>query len=140
MPQRLRSLMSCNQELSALFNTVQSLTELQRQFARVVPPHFAQSSQILGLKNGTLTVAMSSGALAAKLRQLAPEVVEKLQNQGCEVIGIRVKVQVSYTPFKAKPTPRLLTGTAQRELLQLSQKLGDTPLKQALERFAQKKN
>lgn len=140
MPQRLKSLMSCNQELSALRDTVQALTELHRQFSRAVPPHFAQSSQILGLKHGTLTVAMSNGALAAKLRQLAPEIVDKLQKQGCEVIGIRVKVQVSYTPFRAKPAPRLLTASAQQELLKLSQQLGDTPLKHALERFAQKKD
>lgn len=140
MTQRLKSLMNCNQELNALFVTVQSLTELQRQFARVAPPQFAQSSQVLGLKHGTLTVAMSNGALAAKLRQLVPEIVDKLQNQGCEVSGIRVKVQVNYTPFKARTEPRLLTGTARRELLQLSEQLGDTPLKQVLERFARKKN
>lgn len=132
--------MSCNQELGALFDTVQTLTELQRQFSRAAPPLFAQSSQILGLKHGTLTVAMSNGALAAKLRQLAPEIVDRLQNQGCEVSGIRVKVQVSYAPFKPRSEPRLLTGAARSELLELSRQLADTPLKQALERFAQKKN
>ncbi len=138
MPQRLKSLMSSNQELHALFTTVQTLTELQQHFSRVAPPHFAQASQILGLRHGTLSIAMSNGALAAKLRQLAPDIVTKLQNRGCEVSGIRVKVQVNYTPVKAKSVPRLLTSTAQHELLELSEHLGDTPLRHALEKLAQK--
>jgi len=132
--------MSSNQELRALFSTVQTLTELQQHFSHVVPPHFAQASQILGLRHGTLSIAMSNGALAAKLRQLAPEIVTKLQNRGCEVSGIRVKVQVNYTPVKPKPVPRLLTSTAQHELLTLSENLGDTPLRHALEKLALKKN
>lgn len=138
MPLRLKSLMSSNHELRALFSTVQTLTELQQHFSRVTPPHFAQASQILGLRHGTLSIAMSNGALAAKLRQLAPEIVTKLQNRGCEVSGIRVKVQVNYTPVTPKPVPRLLTKTAQHELLTLSEHLGDTPLRHALEKLAQK--
>lgn len=130
--------MSNSQELRVLFSTVQTLTTLQQHFSRVVPPHFAQSSQILGLRNGTLSIAMSNGTLAAKLRQLAPEIVTKLQNRGCEISGIRVKVQVNYTPVKARPVPRLLTGTARHELLELSAHLGETPLKHALEKLAQK--
>lgn len=125
-------------ELHALFSTVRSLTELQQHFSSVVQPHFAQASQILSLRNGTLNIAMSNGALAAKLRQLAPEIVTRLQNKGCEVSGIRVRVQVSYAPFKPKAPPRLITKTAQQELLELSNHLGDTPLRQALEKLAKK--
>ena len=130
--------MSSSQELCAIFSTVQTLTELQRHFSQVVPPHFAQSSQILSLRHGTLSIAMSNGALAAKLRQLAPEIVIGLQNRGCEVSGIRVKVQVSYAPLRPKPTPRLLSSTAQHELTELSNHLGDTPLGHALEKLAVK--
>jgi len=131
--------MSSNQELSNLYSTVQTLTALQQHFSRVAPPHFAQASQILGLRHGTLSIAMSNGALAAKLRQLAPDIVTKLQNRGCEVSGIRVKVQVNYAPVQPKPVPRLLTQTAQSELLKLSAHLEDTPLKYALEKLAAKK-
>lgn len=129
--------MSCNPELRSLLDTVQTLAELQRHFAHVAPPQFAQSSQVLGLRHGTLSIATTNGALAAKLRQLAPEIVAKLQNRGCEVSGIRVKVQVDYTPSAPKHTVRTLTKTAQHQLLELSQSLGDSPLKQALEKLAQ---
>ena len=138
MPQRLKSLMSSSQELSAIFSTVQTLTELQRHFSQVVPVHFAQSAQILSLRHGTLSIAMSNGALAAKLRQLAPEIVNSLQNRGCEVSGIRVKVQVNYAPVIPKRTPRLLSSAVQHELTALSSQLGDTPLGHALEKLAEK--
>lgn len=140
MSQRFKSLMSENPELRALLNTVQTLAELQRHFAQVAPPYFAQSSQILGLRQGTLSIATTNGTLAAKLRQLAPELVSKLQDRGCEISGIRVKVQVSYAPVARKHTPRMLSNTAQHQLHELSTSLSDSPLKLALEKFSQQKD
>lgn len=130
--------MSENPELRSLFNTVQTLAELQRHFNQVAPPYFAQSSQVLGLRQGTLSIATTNGTLAAKLRQLAPELVTKLQDRGCEVSGIRVKVQVSYAPVAHKHTPRMLSNTAQHQLQALSQSMEDSPLKLALEKFSKK--
>lgn len=129
-----------NAEMRSLLNTVQTLESLQRHFAQVTPPHFAQATQVLGLRQGTLSIAAANGALAAKLRQLAPDLVIQLQNRGCEVSGIRVKVQVNYAPLVTKPAPRLLSKTAQRQLHELSLSLNDSPLKQALEKFSQKKD
>lgn len=131
--------MSGNLELRSLLNTVQTLEELQRHFAQVAPPYFAQTSQVLGLRHGTLSIATTNGTLAAKLRQLAPEMVTKLQDRGCEVSGIRVKVQVSYAPVTPKPAQRMLSNTAKHQLHELSESLGDSPLRQALEKFSQKK-
>lgn len=130
--------MSSNLEMRALLDTVQSLELLQKHFSQVAPPYFAQSTQMLGLRNGTLSIAAANGTLAAKLRQLAPELVSKLQNRGCEVNGIRVKVQVSYAPIVTKPTPRLLTNKACHALGELSASLDDSPLKKALEKFSRK--
>ncbi|MFA6970952.1 MAG: DUF721 domain-containing protein [Gallionella sp.] len=126
--------------MRSLLNTVQTLTDLQRHFAQVAPPYFAQSCQILGLRQGTLSIATANGTLAAKLRQLAPELVTKLQDRGCEVSGIRVKVQVSYAPVIPKRTPRTLTSTAKCQLHELSESLTDSPLKLALEKFSKKKD
>ena len=136
MPLRFNSLMSNEPELRSLFNTVQTLSELQNHFARVVPPQFAQASQVLGLHNGTLNIATANGTMAAKLRQLAPELVVLLQNKGCEVSGIRVKVQVSYAVVKVQPAPRLLSNTAKNQLHALSDNLPESPLKLALEKFS----
>jgi hypothetical protein len=132
--------MSDNQELRTLLDTVQTLTALQQHFSHVVPPHFAQYSQVLGLRHGTLSIATANGTLAAKLRQLAPDLVTRLQNRGCEVSVIRVKVQVTYATPPPRHEPRILTHTAQQQLHELSLSLSDTPLKQALEKFSLKAN
>ena len=105
----------------------------------IAPPHLVQSAQVLGLHLGTLSIAVANATIAAKLRQLAPELVVKLQNRGCEVSGIRVKVQVSFDRNRPKPAPRKLSRAAQNALNGLSLNLDDSPLKTALERMARNK-
>jgi hypothetical protein len=103
----------------------------------------SQSSQVqvLGLQIGTLSIAVANATVAAKLRQLAPELVVLLQNRGCEVSGIRVKVQVSFDRLQPKPAPHKLSRTAQNALNELSLSLNDnSPLKLALEKMARTKN
>jgi hypothetical protein len=136
--QHLKILLSGNQELRPLLDNVKTLTALQCQFASVAPPHLAQSSQVLGLQFGTLSVSVANSTIAAKLRQFAPELVTLLQNGGCQVSGIRVKVQVSYDSNRPKPAPRKLGKTAQLALNELSSGLSDSPLKLALEKMARK--
>jgi hypothetical protein len=136
--QPLKSLLSDNQELRPLLDNVNALNALQRHFVSVTPPNLAQSSQVLGLQLGTLSLSVANSAVAAKLRQLAPELVTLLQNRGCQVSGIRVKVQVSYASNRPNPVPRKLGKTAQIALNKLSSNLRDSPLKLALEKMARK--
>jgi hypothetical protein len=136
--QRLKTLLSGNQELHPLLTKVQALSALQSHFTAVAPPHLTQSVQILSLQLGTLSVAAANAAVAAKLRQLAPELVVLMQNRGCEVSGIRVKVQVSFDRLQPKPAPHKLSKTAQNALQELSLNLNDSPLKLALEKLTKK--
>jgi hypothetical protein len=136
--QQLNTLLNCNQELRPLLTKVQALSGLQKHFTAVAPSHLAQSVQILGLQLGTLSVAVANATVAAKLRQLAPQLAVLMQNRGCEVSGIRVKVQVSFDRLQPKPAPHKLSKTAQNALKELSQSLNDSPLKLALEKMATK--
>lgn len=136
MAQRFGSLLSGSPELRPLLSRAQALSGLQRHLASVAPPYLAQSSQITGLQFGTLTIAAANAAVAAKLRQLAPELVVLLQNRGCEVSGIRVKVQVAAHPMQPRKTPRHLSKTARNALDGLSADLEDSPLKRALKKLS----
>lgn len=129
---------SNSQELLGLLTKVQTLSSLQRHFASVVPANLAHSSQILGLQHGQLSIAAANATIAAKLRHLAPELVILLQNRGCEVSGIRVKVQVSFDLPQPRHTPRKLSDTAQKTLQKFSMSLGESALKDALERMSKK--
>ena len=138
MPQPFKALLDGNRELRSLLAKVRDLSALQHHFTAVAPQYLTQSVQILGLQLGTLSVAVANATVAAKLRQLAPELVVKLQNRGCEVSGIRVKVQVSFDRLQPKPAPHKLSQNAQNALRELSLSLGDSPLKHALEKMAGK--
>ena len=140
MAQRLKSLLGSNQELRPLLTKAQALSALQHHFMGVAPHHLAQSSQVLSLQSGTLSIAVGNATSAAKLRQLAPELVVMLKNRGCEVSGIRVKVQVVVGSRYTKHTHRKLGKTAKNALNELGQSMGDSPLKSALEKLANTKN
>jgi hypothetical protein len=139
--QHLKTLLNGNQELRPLLAKVQVLSALQRHFTNVAPAHLAQSGQIqvLGLQLGILSIAVANATIAAKLRQLAPELALLMQDKGCEVSGIRVKVQVSFDRLQPRPAPHKLSKTAQHALNELSSSLNDSPLKLALEKMIHKK-
>ena len=91
---------------------------------------------MLGLHLGTLSIAVANATIAAKLRQLAPELATLLQGRGCEISGIRIKVQVSYIRSQPKMAPRKLGKTAQNALNELSHSLpDDSMLKLSLEKM-----
>jgi isopentenyl diphosphate isomerase/L-lactate dehydrogenase-like FMN-dependent dehydrogenase len=140
--QHLKTLLNGNQELRPLMANVHALSDLQRHFASIAPAHLVQASQIqvLSLNLGTLSIAVANATAAAKLRQLAPELVVLMQNKGCEVSGIRVKVQVSFDRLQRKSAPHKLSKAAQNALNELSLNLNDSPLKVALERMAKIKS
>ncbi|OGS91502.1 MAG: hypothetical protein A2Z95_09480 [Gallionellales bacterium GWA2_60_18] len=139
MTQRFKSLLGSNPELRPLLTKAQALSALQRHFTAVAPPYLAQSGQVLSLQHGMLNVAAANASVAAKLRQLAPELVVLLQNRGCEVSGIRVKVQVSCAASPPQHAPRRLGKTALDALGDLGSRLEDSPLKRALQKMIRKK-
>ena len=140
MPQDLKKLYSHNPELRQILDKVHTLSALHQHFISIAPTQLAQSSSVLGLQHGILSISVANAAVAAKLRQLAPELVNLLQNHGCEVSGIRFKVQVSFDLPQSKPEPRKLSKAAQQALFELSTVLEDSPLKQALNKMIRKEN
>lgn len=139
MTQPLKSLLSNNQEFRGLLNKAQTLTTLQRDLTTAVPSQLAQFCQVLGLQFGTLSIAVGNATIAAKLRQLGPEIAVNMRACGVEVSGILVKVQVTFSPPQIRHKPRILSSAAQHSLRQLGTSLAeDSPLKAALSRMAMK--
>lgn len=135
MTQAIKALLNANSEFKAILQKTQILNALQAQFALAAPPYLVQYSQVTGLQFGTLSIATGNATAAAKLKQLAPEIVNQFKNQGAEVSGLRIKVQVSYfVPIVTAP-PRQLSSAAQQAIQQLEDRLSDTPLKAALHKF-----
>jgi len=136
---RLNSYFSVSQELRQLSRKAGQLVALQRHYERLAPPSLVRASRVLQLDRQILTLAADNSAIAAKLRQLAPELANLFQGAGCEVTGIQVRVQVARPPIIYTPIPALLSATGRQRLIDLADKLPDSPLKNALQRLARKK-
>lgn len=139
MSQRLNSYFGASQELLQLTRKAGRLAGLQRLYEQLAPVSLARASHVLQLEQNTLLLAADNGAVAAKLRQLAPQLALLFQNGGCEVTGIQVRVQVSAPPVKPAAVPATLSATGRKRLTELADTLPDSPLKSSLQRLAAKK-
>ncbi|MFY9260711.1 MAG: DciA family protein [Gallionella sp.] len=132
MSQPIKNLLNRQPEFRAILDKSTYLSTLQRHFVATAPSYLAQGCQVSGLTFGILNVVTGNATLAAKLRQLAPDIAAKMRQKGCEVNGIQVKVQVSYLPPPIPSVPRILTPVAHQALATLNQSLADSPLKSAV--------
>jgi hypothetical protein len=114
------------------------LVKLQRVFEQIAPLHLAASSRVANFKSGKVVLHADSGAVAAKLKQMLPSLIDDFSLKGAEVTEILVKVQ----PIHAAPQQkkRLLAppvGVAAKEgLHRLAEDLPpESPLKESLERL-----
>ena len=139
MPTRkLSALIGNTSGLSALNRTMQRIAALQRLYEVSAPPELISASRVVGDRDGTLMIAADNGAIAAKLRQLAPRLLKNLQKQWAEVTGIHIQVQVSQAPPRPQPAPKKtpLSIDLIKDFENLSQRVKDPALRAALSRFA----
>lgn len=132
---RLNSFFVASPELRLFARQAGMLQALQQQYEQIVPPSLKQSSRVQQMEGKILTLAADNGAVAAKLRQLVPELTRLFQHKGCEVTGIRVRVQVSSPPAKRAAPPVRLNEAARQRLMDSVRQMPDSPLKCALQRL-----
>ena len=140
MSQRLNSYFDASQELRQLSHKVEQLAALQRRYEQFAPPSLARTSHVVQLDQQILTLAADNGAVAAKLRQLAPRLAEMLQQSGYQVTAIQVRVQVTLPTQPKSSSSATLSSTGQKQLLDSAEKLPDSLLKKTLQRLARKRN
>lgn len=86
-----------------------------------------------------LVIVTYNGAIAAKLRQIAPTLTRAFQDSGYEVTAIQVKVQVTQTVLTKPPSRLLISSKSKQQISELSDKLAPSPLRNALQRLIEKK-
>lgn len=110
----------------------------QTIWQQVAPENLATLSQAKEIKNQQLKLTTQHNAVAAKIKLLAPTILNALKKQGCEVTAIQVKVQVKSTPPKKQKKLKEISPQAGKNLEALAQKLTGTALGDALEKLAKK--
>lgn len=132
----INSLMRENETIAPIHDRLQRISRLQHSFADALPPGLNTSCRVATVGGSTLIIAAANGAVAAKLKQMLPRLIEKFRQnkkQEQQVTAITVLVQPDY--FRPDPTPP--TGPPREPmpsamLSELAESLEDSPLKTTL--------
>ncbi len=117
------------------------LVKLQRVFEEIAPSFLAASSRVANFKLGKVVIHADSGAVAAKLRQRLPSLIDEFCLKGAEVTEIQVKVQPTHVAAQhKKPGQAPAVGaSAKAGLDRLADGLpADSPLREALGRLVKR--
>jgi len=138
----IAKLLDDNAELRPLAERLRHIQRLQKRYRTLVPENLAGASRVCAIDGTTIVICAASGPVAAVLRHLAPRVLEGLRtvrrspkhSRDQELNSIRVEVQVNVSQPQKPVRPR---GEMPRDKLdELARRLGDSPLKETLERMA----
>ncbi|QKS27704.1 MAG: hypothetical protein FAZ92_00690 [Accumulibacter sp.] len=115
----------------------QLLLRLDEIFRRVAPAHLVPASAVANFKSGILVIHAHNGAVAAKLRQIAPTLANELTQRGIECRGLQIRVHAvqARTPARHPQPSRPLTAGSCERLAALRESLPASPLRQAVERL-----
>ncbi|MBI5752721.1 MAG: DUF721 domain-containing protein [Hydrogenophilales bacterium] len=119
--------------LNRLARAAQRLNAISRIWETIAPIGLARSCRVGRLDDGVLTLLADNGAIASKIKQQLPSLLEKLQTRGSEITGIRVDVQVKIpSPEKVIAPKPGISPQSLASLEKLDADLTDSPLKEAL--------
>ena len=143
----IRALLRENETLLPFHQRLRQLSKLQKTFVDALPPGLSESCRIATVEGSTIIIATANGAVAAKLKQMLPRLLERFcetitenKKQYQEVTGISVIVQPEFFVPETLPRqgpPRAPMPTD--KLAELAESLGDSPLKSALQTIATKR-
>jgi hypothetical protein len=79
--------------LAPLLERIRQSQQMWSDIRSLIPPQMRDSVQPGKWEDGVWCLLVRSGAIAAKLRQLAPALLSTLTGRGWQVSAIRLKVQ-----------------------------------------------
>lgn len=110
------------------------LLKLAHIYECVAPAHLGQASRVANYKSGIVVIHADNGALAVKLKQMAPSLATEFLKRGVECNGLQVKVQARENPRQSSTsTQKPLSAGTGRTLTELAGSLPASPLREALE-------
>jgi hypothetical protein len=122
-----------SEELKALSSRTRRLRELQTLYLRSAPRELADSSRVKSYRTGTLCISADNGAVAAKLKQLAPTLLSSIRKNDAEITAIRIEVQVGRSlSAETRRAKKDVPDQALREFEELAERVDGTGLKLAL--------
>jgi hypothetical protein len=114
------------------------LQRLQVLLDAALPAHLLPGTHIANFKRGKVVIHADSGAVAVKLKQLAPRLTEGFCQQGQEVTGIEVRVQGrrGIASTSKRKTAKIMGTRSKQALTSLASGLEESsPIRRAVERL-----
>jgi phenylalanyl-tRNA synthetase alpha subunit len=124
--------------LDELSSHQQSAFAAQSVWEIIAPDNFASISKAVSIKNQQLNITTTHNAVAAKIKFLTPNLLQKLQLAEIEVNAIHVKVEVQSIPQQKQKPLRKVSKNAANKLNQLAKNIDGTPLADVLTKLASK--
>lgn len=133
--------------VSTLMQTARQLASLEAEVFALLPPAMRAGIAVAGIKTDnrgpqaeqTLLLLAAHGAAAARIRQVVPTLLSRLQQRGSQVTAIRVRVQPEVGrgdwdtgPVERKPRTANLSQAGLQSMDALASNLEDSPLKDAV--------
>lgn len=135
----INALMRENPALAPIQDRLRQFSRLQQSFADALPPGLNQSCRVATVEGSTLVIAVANGAIATKLKQILPRLLEKIREnkkQEQEVTAITVIVQPDrFTPPAVTHVGPARDPMSTEKLSELAESLEDSPLKATIERI-----
>lgn len=126
-----------HERMASLIPTAQRIMSLQKECLSILPAMFRDCT-VLRFEAGEIMLSVPHTALAARLKQQAPQLKQALLKRGWQINSIQMKVQVkSTTPEPPACKQVFLPQSAVASLAALNNELENTPrnaaLKEAIE-------
>ena len=141
MPVRkIGDLLHQSSELRVLSHRARHLADLQSAMLEAIPRPLSRAYRIKSLRSGTLLVAAETAAAAAKLRHLAPRLLEHLRKRDEQVTKIQIEVQVAMQQIRPGKSSRRapLNDRVISHFKRLEGTLKESPLRLAVSRLVQR--
>ena len=132
-------ILAADATIAAWHTRARAEAELTAAVRRHLPRALAERVRVAEIANATLTLATSTGTVAAVVRQRLPTILGELKREGCNFTEIRVRVQVRVdAPELAKSLKIQRERANTAPLRRLAENLADGPLKTAVLRLARR--
>ena len=138
-PLPLSQVLERDATLSAWSKRQQLEAQLTGLVRALLPRPVASQVRVAATEAQCLELAAGAGAIAAVLRQRAPDLLAALRREGWDFTQIRVRVQVRTSPEQSvKSAANQRDATASGPLLDLAERLPDGPLRESLKRWSRR--
>lgn|SRR5690606_1140507 len=95
-----------DQHGAQVLTTARNMMAVEQAAKKTLPPALAGACKVARIERQQVTLAVPSAAYAAKLRQLAPRIIQQLNDDGWNLNQMSVKVQAGLWQNRTNTAPR----------------------------------